>query len=182
MDWDMIMKKFPVLHDYLLGDILTCFLCKKIANLPCSGNICHRLRRFQDICLHFLQYPPLPTHKPTSNNFSVLWLYLDIICLPQVNHFRFHLMFFPSISFLCRSSKGRWPKKTRENVGIFPKSGSPLPPVWEFFPDFTVYFWEVSHVKNSKKNGSGIRVDTPNFFQNSHIFPFFFGRRPLVKH
>ena len=27
----------------------------------------------------------------------------------------------------------------------------PLPPVWEFFPDFTVYFWKVSHVKNSKK-------------------------------
>ena len=44
-------------------------------------------------------------------------------------------------------------KKNRENVGIFPKSGTPppLPPVWEFFPDFTVYFWEVSHVKNSKK-------------------------------
>ena len=47
--------------------------------------------------------------------------------------------------------KGRLPKKIRENVGIFPKSGTPPPPpVWEFFPDFTVYFWEVSHVKNSK--------------------------------
>ena len=43
-------------------------------------------------------------------------------------------------------------QKKRENVGIFPKSGTPpLPPVWEFFPDFTVYFWEVSNVKNSKK-------------------------------
>ena len=31
------------------------------------------------------------------------------------------------------------------------------------------------------KNGSGIRVDPlPCFFlQNSHIFPFFFGQRPL---
>ena len=30
------------------------------------------------------------------------------------------------------------------------------------------------------KNGSEIRVDPPLFFfQNSHIFPFFFGRRPL---
>ena len=47
------------------------------------------------------------------------------------------------------------PKKKRENVGIFPKSGPPLPPVWEFFPDFTVYFWEVSHVKNSKKMDVG---------------------------
>ena len=25
------------------------------------------------------------------------------------------------------------------------------------------------------KNGSGIRVDPPLFFQNSHIFPFFWG-------
>ena len=42
-------------------------------------------------------------------------------------------------------------KNKRENVGIFPKSGTPpLPPVWEFFNDFNVYFWEVSHVKNSK--------------------------------
>ena len=47
--------------------------------------------------------------------------------------------------------KGRCPKKKRENVGIFPKSGTPpLPPVWEFFPDFTIYCWGVSHVKNSK--------------------------------
>ena len=47
-------------------------------------------------------------------------------------------------------------KKQRENVGIFPKSGTPpLPPVWEFFPDFTVYFWGVSHVKNSKKMDVG---------------------------
>ena len=48
--------------------------------------------------------------------------------------------------------KGRLPKKIRENVGIFPKSGTPptLHPVWELFPDFPVYFWEVSHVKNSK--------------------------------
>ena len=48
---------------------------------------------------------------------------------------------------------GTLAKKTkRENVGIFPKWGAPppLPPVWEFFPDFTIYFWEVSHVKNSK--------------------------------
>ena len=44
----MIMKKFPVLHDnllgkffrYFIGEILTCFLCEKIANIPCSGNIC----------------------------------------------------------------------------------------------------------------------------------------------
>ena len=151
MDWDMIMKKFPVLHDYLLGDILTCFLCKKIANLPCSGNICHRLRRFQDICLHFLQYPPLPTHKPTSNNFSVLWIYLDIICLPQVNHFRFLLMFFPSISFLCRSSKGRWPKKTRENVGIFPKSGTPPSPLFgNFFPILPFIFGRSPMLKTVK--------------------------------
>ena len=153
MDWDMIMKKFPVLHDYLLGDILTCFLCKKIANLPCSGNICHRLRRFQDICLHFLQYPPLPTHKPTSNNFSVLWIYLDIICLPQVNHFPFLLMFFPSISFLCRSSKsfsptwssssGQTVKTTEAKISDtvyilyslgnahLPIPSSPFPPSWQ---------------------------------------------------
>ena len=28
-------------------------------------------------------------------------------------------------------------------------------------------------LKTVKKNGSGIRVDPPMFFQNSHIFPFF---------
>ena len=57
----------------------------------------------------------------------------------------------------CQFIKGSLPKTKRENVGIFPKSGTPsLPPVWEFFPDFTVYFWEVSHVKNSnKKMGVG---------------------------
>ena len=42
-------------------------------------------------------------------------------------------------------------KKTGK-CGNFSQVGDPpLPPVWEFFPDFTVYFWEVSHVKNSKK-------------------------------
>ena len=34
------------------------------------------------------------------------------------------------------------------------------PPCLGVFPDFTVYFWEVSHVKNSKKNGCWIWVDT----------------------
>ena len=35
---------------------------------------------------------------------------------------------------------------------FFPSRGPPPPPpVWEFFPDFTIYCWGVSHVKNSKK-------------------------------
>ena len=42
-------------------------------------------------------------------------------------------------------------KKTTGKCGNFSQIGDPpLPPVWEFFPDFIVYFWEVSHVKNSK--------------------------------
>ena len=69
-------------------------------------------------------------------------------------------------------------KKQRENVGIFPKSGTPpLPPVWEFFPDFTVYFWEVSHVKKSKKWkwDSG---RTPVFSKFPHFPVVFFGNVP----
>ena len=72
-------------------------------------------------------------------------------------------------------------KKKRVNVGIFPKSGTPLPPVWEFFPDFTVYFWEVSHVKNSKKNGCGIRVDPPPVFSKFTHFPVFFSSADVPK-
>ena len=45
-------------------------------------------------------------------------------------------------------SKGRLQKKMGK-CGNSSKIGDPLP-VWEFFPDFTVYFWEVSHFKNSK--------------------------------
>ena len=61
------------------------------------------------------------------------------------------------VALVTELHKGRCPQKKRENVGIFPKLGTPhpLPPVWEFFPDFTVYFWEVSHVKNSKKMDVG---------------------------
>ena len=39
-----------------------------------------------------------------------------------------------------KTGLGTLAKKKRENVGIFPKTGTPpSPPVWEFFPDFTVY-------------------------------------------
>ena len=73
-------------------------------------------------------------------------------------------------------------KKKRENVGIFPKSGPPpLPPVWEFFPDFTVYFWGSPMLKTVKKWMWDSGRPPPLFFQNSHIFPFFFfWQRPLV--
>ena len=47
---------------------------------------------------------------------------------------------------------GTLPKKNNGKMWeFFPSRGPPLPPVWEFFPDFTVYFWEVSHVKTVKK-------------------------------
>ena len=71
-------------------------------------------------------------------------------------------------------------KKNGKMWEFFPSRGPPLPPVWDFFPDFPVYFWEVSHVKNSKKNGSGIRVDPPPpvFSKFPHFPVFFFGNVP----
>ena len=36
----------------------------------------------------------------------------------------------------------------QNNLGTSAKKNGKM---WEFSPDFTVYFWEVSHVKNSKK-------------------------------
>ena len=78
-------------------------------------------------------------------------------------------------------NKGRLQKKQRENVGIFPKSGTPPPPCL----GMTRLFEKKNHglfcilgggspLLKTVKNGSGIRVDPPLFFQNSHIFPFFF--------
>ena len=63
-----------------------------------------------------------------------------------------------SLSYKIKNihAQGRCQKKTGK-CGNFSQVGDPppLPPVWEFFPDFTVYFWEVSHVKNSKKMDVG---------------------------
>ena len=75
-------------------------------------------------------------------------------------------------------------KKKRESVGIFPKSGTPPPPppCLVFFPDFTVYFWEVSHVKKSKKWKWDSGRPPPLFFSSSKFphFPVFFWQRPLA--
>ena len=66
------------------------------------------------------------------------------------------------------------PQKKRENVGIFSKSRPPrLSPVWEFFPDFTVYFWGVSHVKKSKKWMWDSGRPTPLFFPIPTFSRFF---------
>ena len=73
-------------------------------------------------------------------------------------------------------------QKKRENVGIFPKSGTPPPPCL----GMTRLFEKKNHglfcilggspMLKTVKTGIGIRVDPPPlFFQNSHIFPFFFG-------
>ena len=66
------------------------------------------------------------------------------------------------------------PPKKRENVGIFPKSGTPPSPLFgNFFPILLFIFGGSPMLKTVKKNGSGVRVDPPPlFFQNSHIFPF----------
>ena len=42
------------------------------------------------------------------------------------------------------------PKKNGKMWEFFPNRAPPLPPVWEFFPDFTFFFGEGSHVKNNK--------------------------------
>ena len=60
----------------------------------------------------------------------------------------------PEMENLKHSLWGRYQKKSGK-CGNFsqvgdPLVGTPLPPVWEFFPDFTIYCWGVSHVKNSK--------------------------------
>ena len=75
------------------------------------------------------------------------------------------------------STKGRLPQKKRENVGIFPKSGTPSP-VWEcyvcekkkwfilHFRTLGTFIFVGSPMLKTVKNGSGIRVDPPP--------PFFF--------
>ena len=79
-------------------------------------------------------------------------------------------------------------QKKRENVGIFPKSGTPLPPFGNVMFLREKKLWFILHFRTlgtfivggspmlkTVKNGSGIRVDPPLlcFFQNSHIFSFF---------
>ena len=61
---------------------------------------------------------------------------------------------------------------------FFPSRGPPSPGFGNFFPILPFIFGRSPMLK-TVKNGSGIRVAPPPlFFQNSHIFPFFFWQRP----
>ena len=64
------------------------------------------------------------------------------------------------------------PQKKGENVGIFLKSGTPLPPVWECHVCEKTKLWFILHFRTlgtfivggspmlkTVKNGSGIQVD-----------------------
>ena len=66
----------------------------------------------------------------------------------------------------------RGPSPPFGNVMFFRKK------LW-FILHFRTFFWGVSHVKNSKKWKWDSGRPPPLFFQNSHIFPFFFWQRPL---
>ena len=69
-------------------------------------------------------------------------------------------MYTPCIQgkFIQETIKGRYPpKKNGKMWEFFPSRGPPHSTQFViFFPDFTFYFWEVSHVKNSKKMEVGL--------------------------
>ena len=79
-------------------------------------------------------------------------------------------------------------KKKRENVGIFPKSGTPLPPFGNVMFFRRKKLWFILHCRTLEtfivgwflmlktvKNGSGIRVDPPPVFSKFPHFPVFVG-------
>ena len=93
---------------------------------------------------------------------------------------QFHYDRTTAVQTYLYCTKGRLPKKQRENVGILKKQGGGV------YPNPTSIFFIVFNMGDLPKINGKIGKKFPNrgegggprLGKNSHIFPFFFWQRP----